>query len=159
MSTDGPETERVSVSTYVPAYQRETWAAEAESMDVSRSEYVRLMVQAGRRSFDLGEPGDSAPEAATNGASGESVASGRNTVTENNPENSHHPGSDPQGSALRDRVLDLLVSEGHLDWDELVAGLTADIEDRLDAALDDLQSEGRVRHSGRHGGYTVVDDE
>jgi hypothetical protein len=159
MSTDGPETERVSVSTYVPAYQRETWVAEAESMDVSRSEYVRLMVQAGRRSFDLDEPGDSGSETATNGTErvGEDV--GGRAVTEDNPDNDHHSGANPRGSALRDRVLDLLDSDGYLDWDQLVDGLTEDIEDRLDKTLDELQSKGRVRHSGRHGGYTVVDNE
>lgn len=159
MSTDGPETERVSVSTYVPAYQRERWADEAESMDVSRSEYVRLMVQAGRRSFDFDGTGGTEPEMAVNGLSGSGDQAGGASVTEHNPGNDRHQTSDRGGSALRDRVLDLLDSEGHLDWDELVAGLTDDIEDRLDEALDELQSEGRVRHSGRHGGYTVVDDE
>lgn len=159
MSTDGPETERVSVSTYVPAYQRETWAAEAESMDVSRSEYVRLMVQAGRRSFDLDDPGGREPGTSTNGIVEAVEDADGVSVTEDNPENDRPPGSDPGGSVLRDRVLDLLDSDGYLDWDQLVAGLTEDIEDRLDETLDELQSEGRVRHSGRHGGYTVVDDE
>jgi len=159
MSTDGPETERVSVSTYVPAYQRETWTAEAESMGVSRSEYVRLMVQAGRRSFDLDGAGDRGSEPPTNGTSGAGDRSPGTSVTGRNPEDGRNPGSDPRGGVLRDRVLDLLDSEEYLDWDELVAGLTEDIEDRLDETLDTLQSEGRVRHSGRHGGYTVVDDE
>jgi hypothetical protein len=36
--------------------------------------------------------------------------------------------------------------------------LTDDIEDRLDEVLDDLQEENRIKHSGRHGGYRVVDD-
>jgi hypothetical protein len=156
MSTDGPETERVSVSTYVPAYQRETWAAEAESMGVSRSEYVRLMVQAGRRSFDLN---GSDPETATQGNSADDDSTPENTVTKHNSESGVRPGSDPRGRGLEDRVLDLLDSDAYLDWDDLVAGLTDDIEDRLDAALDELQSANRVRYSGRHGGYTVVADE
>jgi hypothetical protein len=156
MSTDGAETERVSVSTYVPAYQRETWAAEAESMGVSRSEYVRLMVQAGRRSFDLDGNGG---ETAANGASADGDSDPVGRVTKGNPENGGGPGSNPRGRGLEDRVLDLLDSGGYLDWDELVAGLTDDIEDRLDAALDELQSANRVRYSGRNGGYTVVADE
>jgi hypothetical protein len=152
MATEEPDTERVSVSTYVPAYQRATWEREAESMGVSRSEYVRLMVQAGRRSFELadsgGEQGSSSRSADATGP-----GSGRNG------EEPGRPGSNPRGQGLEERVLELLDSGGYLDWDELVAGLTDDIEDRLDEALDELQSADRVRYSGRHGGYSVVEDE
>jgi len=159
MSSDGAETERVSVSTYVPAYQRATWAAEAESMGVSRSEYVRLMVQAGRRSFDLDGTGDDGPSAGDSVGSTTPDTPPDGAVTDHNPEEGREAAPDPRGDGLQERVLGLLDSDGHLDWDELVAGLTADIEDRLEAALGELQSAGRVRHSGRHGGYTVVDDE
>jgi hypothetical protein len=152
MATEESDTERVSVSTYVPAYQRATWGSEAESMGVSRSEYVRLMVQAGRRSFELDDSGGERPGAAESATDGESV-------TDHNPAEAGDDGSDPRGHGLEDRVIDLLGSAEYLDWDELVAGLTDDIEDRLDDALAELQSNGRVRYSGRHGGYTVVDDE
>ena len=159
MSSDGVETERVSVSTYVPAYQRATWAAEAESMGVSRSEYVRLMVQAGRRSFDLDETDGNGPQTTESGPSARSTEPGDGAVTDHNPDGGREASSNPRDDGLQGRVLDLLDSDDHLDWDELAAGLTADIEDRLEAALGELQSAGRVRHSGRHGGYTVVDDE
>lgn len=134
MAAEETDTERVTVQTYVPAYQRETWAREAEELDMSRAEYVRMMVQAGRRSFDL-DGGDS------------STASDGDV-----------PDANPRGNGLEDRVLAILDSEGYCDWEELVAGLTDDVEDRLDEALSRLQAEGRVQHSGRHGGYTVVDD-
>ncbi|PSP99977.1 hypothetical protein BRC89_03065 [Halobacteriales archaeon QS_4_70_19] len=157
MSTEGVDTERVSVSTYVPAYQRATWADEAESMGVSRSEYVRLMVQAGRRSFDIDGTATSSDSESESEAGDGSPR--RNGVTEGNPEDGGDTESNPGGDALRERVLDLLGSDAHLDWDELVAGLTDDIEERLDETLEALQVDGRVRYSGRHGGYTVVDDE
>jgi len=45
------DTTRTTVQTYVPAYQREQWDAHAEELGMSRSEFVRTMVQAGRRGF------------------------------------------------------------------------------------------------------------
>jgi hypothetical protein len=157
MSTEGADTERVSVNTYVPAYQRATWADEAESMGVSRSEYVRLMVQAGRRSFDL--DGTATSSNSENESEARDGSPRQNGVTEGNPEDGGGTESNPRGDALRERVLDLLDSDAHLDWDELVAGLTDDIEERLDETLEALQADGRDRYSGRHGGYTVVNDE
>jgi len=124
--------ERVSVQTYVPSTQRERWRKEAAELDMSNAEYVRTMVQAGRRSFDL-YTADDAPESAI---------------------------SDPTpGVKLEDRVLEVLREEEFSDWDRLLAGVTDGIEDRLEGTLDDLQAAGRIKYSGRHGGYTVVDDE
>jgi hypothetical protein len=117
------------------------------------------MVQAGRRSFELDETGDSRPFPETDDRSSERTAGGANTVTEDNPEKARSPTTDPRGDGLEDRVLDLLDPGSYLGWDELVAGLTDDLEDRLEESLESLQSAGRVRHSGRHGGYTVVADE
>jgi len=45
------DTSRTTVQTYVPAYQRERWDTHAEELGMSRSEFVRTMVQAGRRGF------------------------------------------------------------------------------------------------------------
>jgi len=45
------DTERTAVKTYVPEYQKEEWEEHAEELDMSRSEFVRTMVQAGRRGF------------------------------------------------------------------------------------------------------------
>lgn len=123
------DTERTVVKTYVPAHQKERWREHAAELEMSQSEFVRLMIQAGRRDFDLdGEPEES--------------GSGDET-----------PGVD----GLEDRVLDVL-DDGYCSWDELVQSLTDDIEERLETSLQRLQRENRVRYSGRHGGYTAGDD-
>lgn len=134
------ENDRVSVQTYVPADQREVWREEADEMDMSQAEYVRSMVQAGRRSFDLpsgqGEPGSEPTSAEEPGS----------------------PASNPGDNALKDRALELLRDEGVADWDELRSGVTEDIDERLENALDELQAEDKVRYSGRRDGYTVIED-
>lgn len=56
MSSDGEfDATRTAVKTYVPAYQRDEWATHAERLDMSQSEFVRTMVQAGRRTFSVSE--------------------------------------------------------------------------------------------------------
>jgi hypothetical protein len=49
------ETDRVTVKTYVPRYQKEEWRSRAADLDMSQSEFVRTMVQAGKREFDIPE--------------------------------------------------------------------------------------------------------
>lgn len=125
--------DRTTVRTYIPAYQKEEWRTHADELDMSLSEFVRTMVQAGRRGFGGGRdetPGEPGPRDET-----------------------------PRGERLEDHLLDLLTDEDYLTWKELVNGLTNDVEKRLDETLDRLQHENRVRYSGRHGGYTLVDDE
>jgi hypothetical protein len=129
MSADGVDTERAAVKTYVPAYQKAEWQAHADDLDMTQSEFVRTMVQGGRREFDL------------------------------DPVESENPGSNPRGQDLEERVLAILDSAGALGWDELLEELSADIEARLDDALDELQSENRVKYSGRDGGYTLAGDQ
>ena len=136
MATDG--TERTSVRTYVPAYQKERWQSHAEELDMSQSEYVRTMVQAGRSGF---EP----PEADRS----------NEVVREQRSAEPTSPDADPRGQGLEDRVVEILEDGDHYDWDDLVAALTDDIEQRLDETLQELQSAGRVRYSGRHGGYVL----
>ena len=137
MSSEG---ERVSVQTYVSADQRDRWREEADELDMSQAEYVRSMVQAGRRSFSLNTDADSL------------------SAESSNPVEARSPDATPGGDALEDRVLEVLRAEEFADWDELVAGVTDDIEQRLDETLEALQADDRIRYSGRHGGYTVVDD-
>lgn len=122
---DEPETERTAVTTYVPAYQAEIWTEHAEDLDMSRSEFVRTMVQAGRRGFDSG--GEMQGE--------------------------HAETAGQQG--FESRVERALAESGPLSWDGLVEALTEDTEDRLDEALLALQEENRVSYSGRAGGYTL----
>ncbi len=131
------EVERTAVKTYVPRYQKERWREHADDLDMSQSEFVRTMVQAGRRGFVL-----DAPDAESGG-----------------PEEARSPGSDPGGRGFEDRVLDVLSDGDYLSWDELVAALSEDFEDRLEEELDSLQAANRVQHSGRHGGYTLTEDD
>ena len=59
------DTDRADVRTYVPTYQKNIWKQEAEARDMSLSEFVRCMVQAGRQGFEgtrlKGDPGDVTP--------------------------------------------------------------------------------------------------
>lgn len=129
------DTERRAVRTYVPAYQKEVWREEAEALDMSQSEFVRTMVQAGRRGFDL-----DSPAATQKPSAGVSSA------------------PDPGGDGLEERVVETLRG-GTQSWDELVEELAGDFESRLDETLDSLQGDNRVRYSGREGGYVLVDHE
>ena len=134
--SDDPDTDRAVVKTFVPTYQKDEWKRHADELDMSQSEFVRTMVQAGRRGFDL-EPVPS--------DEGNSVEGGSDA-------------SDPGGDGLETRLLDLLDSEDHLSWDQLVEELAGDFEDRLEETLQRLQNDNRVQYSGRRGGYTVVTD-
>lgn len=126
----GSEDDRVAVKTYVPAYQKKRWREHADQLGMSQSEFLRTMVQAGRRGFDLAEKSEE-------GAS---------------------DGSNPRGDVLESRIHDLLESEGALDWDDLREELAVDLEDRMDEALSALQDRNEVRYSGRDGGYTLTGD-
>jgi len=128
---DGPE--RVTVSTYVPPEQRERWRADAEALDMSQSEFLRAMVQAGRRGFALDGEGRKPVEADL-------------------------PGGNPRSNDLKTTVLGIISEGGYRDWDELVQALTGDVEDRLENALDELMAGNRVTYNGRHGGYTTTGD-
>jgi hypothetical protein len=133
MATDsGSDTERTAVKTYVPSYQRDEWDDHADELDMSRSEFVRSMVQAGRRGFG-------ASEAGTHPGHGE-------TGVQSN--------GDAGNDDLEPQVIALL-EERPRNWDELLTELTDDIERRLDETLQELQSTGHVRHSGRDGGYVL----
>lgn len=44
--------ERVHVKTTVPKLQKEQWVEDAETLEMSQSEFVRTMVQAGRSAID-----------------------------------------------------------------------------------------------------------
>ena len=129
--------DRVSVQTYVPAAQRQVWRDEADEMDMSQAEYVRTMVQAGRRSFDL----------ADGGSTGAGIGEGAGS-----------PDANPGVSGLKDRVLGVLETEEVADWDDIRAAVTDDIDDRLEEALSELQGEDAIRYSGRRDGYVVVED-
>lgn len=135
MGTD-PEldTERTVVQVYVPAYQRDVWDEHADELDMNRSEFVKAMVQAGRRGFG-GEP---AVEAGT--------------------EADDVSGDDAAEADLPAQVIASLSEHECLSWDELLVEVTGDIEARLEETLQELQEHGTVRYSGRAGGY-ILDSE
>ena len=127
------ETTRTSVRAYLPEYQKSEWDEHAEELGMSRSEFVRTMVQAGRRGFLKDESSASDP-----GGNGSETGSNR--------------------TDLETAVVDALRGETR-GWEGLLAELTDDVEERLDETLQDLQEADRIRYSGRDGGYTLVDDE
>ncbi|WP_331232989.1 DUF5805 domain-containing protein [Natronorarus salvus] len=43
--------DRAVVKTYVPSYQKERWKEHAAALDMTQSEFVRTMIQAGRAGF------------------------------------------------------------------------------------------------------------
>lgn len=119
------DTSRTAVKTYVPAYQKETWEDHADRLGMNQSEFIRTMVQAGRRDFSV-DADDS--------------------------------GSDRDSpSGMAETVLDVLDEETHLSWEEILDRVTDDVESQLEAAIDQLQDENRIRYSGRNGGYTLVE--
>ncbi len=123
--------DRRSVKTYVPAEQKSRWQDHAEELGMSQSEFVRTMVQAGRRGFSV---------------------SGSE-----NPVEPVSEGSNPGGDGLEKQV-EVALSEEPLSWEELVDAVVGDFETQLENALDSLQDRNRVRYNGRKGGYTLIDE-
>lgn len=130
-TSDDADTSRTAVKTYVPAYQKEVWQEHADRLGMTQSEFVKTMVQAGRRGFEFDADQPSPTE---NGGGGTS--------------------SDSDGD-VADRIVTILDENEPLDWDELVEELTQDVEDRLEEAIENLQDENRIRYSGRDGGYKL----
>ena len=122
-------TDQKRVTTYVPEQQKSAWKAHAEELGMSQAEFVRTMVQAGRKEFTI-EQNTVEPDTGT-----------------------ANPGDDD----LETGVLDALESSEPLSWDELRQQLSNDFENRLDSALESLQQQNRIQYSGRAGGYTVVE--
>ncbi len=146
MAADESTSERTAVRTYVPQSQRKIWDEHADELDMSRSEFVRTMVQAGRRGFDPRSyaskpPTDEVPEM----AGSESAETNGESMT------------DTRSNDLDDRILELLDGTKYLSWDDLFDALTDDIEQRLDESLQRLQSNNEIQHSGRHGGYVKIE--
>jgi hypothetical protein len=120
--------DRAVVKTYVPSEQKAAWSEHADELDMSQSEYLRTMVQAGRRGFlDDHEEG----------GSGDAT---------------------PGGSDLEDRVLESVSAADVVSWDRLVSELSGDFEDRLDDAVQSLVDGGKIRHDPRQGGYVRQED-
>lgn len=142
MNESSVNTERSTVKTYIPAYQKAEWKEHAEDLDMSLSEFVRTMVQAGRRGFvPDGESIDESMDQSQTARQSEEIS------TENGDQ------------SLDEEVLRILAKREPLTWDELIAAITDDVESRLEGALNSLQAENRIQHSGRVGGYVLANDE
>jgi hypothetical protein len=135
MSATESETERTAVKTYVPAYQRDEWDDHAAELDMSRSEYVRSMVQAGRKGFDPRGHAHESPD------------------TE---ETESRTGSDTRGNELESVVRETLQS-GPSSWDELFEAVAEDIESDLESSLERMQDRNEIRYSGPRGGYVLAE--
>jgi hypothetical protein len=122
------DADSVAVKTYVPPYQKERWREHADRLGMTQSEFVRTMVQAGRRDFEVPDP------------------PGREESGEGD------------GSGLEPLVRGALDPEQHRSWDDLLEALTEDLEERLEETLASLQEENVVQYSGRRGGYTLVEE-
>lgn len=125
------DTSRARVETYVPAYQRDEWDKHAEELGMSRSEFIRTMVQAGRSKFNP----DLAVDDSTNGTN-------ESANTED----------------LETQVIDSLSESDALGWEELLSAVTGDIETRLEDTLNTLQSTNRIQYSGPMGGYVLNEE-
>ena len=132
-----PETSnntRVTINTYVPEYQRDLWKQHAGLLDMNLSEFVRVMVQAGRRDFDIG------------------------TTNNENILKVNFDDKTPGVSGIKIQLLNFLQNDECLGWDKLVQKLTVALEDELELALTQLQEENLIGYSGRLGGYTLLQD-
>jgi hypothetical protein len=139
MAADSENTSKVVVQTYLPEYQRDEWDTHAEELGMSRSEFVKTMVQAGRRGFEGATKPDSEPTPSADSQELSAEADGHTQAPE----------------TLRETVVGALSADDYRSWDELLATVTDDIESQLEETLQDLQADNRVRYSGRHGGYTL----
>lgn len=123
------EAEWVSMKVRVPQWQKNEWVSHADQFDMTQSEFLRSMVQAGRsgvREPETDDPGS--------------------------------PDATPGDDGLEKRVLDVLRGSGYLTLDDILSELTDDIEEQLTDALDTHQKNNRIQYSGRNGGYTVTGD-
>jgi hypothetical protein len=118
--------------TYIPQYQKDVWVEHAAALGMSQSEFVRTMVQAGRRDFPVDTLLDAPAES-----------------TE----------SRPATPDLQRRVVSMIGEAGVLDWEALLAEVRGDIESELEEALAALQEANRIRYDGRQGGYVRTGDE
>ena len=141
------DTERTVVKTYVPAYQKERWQRQADELEMSQSEFVRTMVQAGRRGFEgFDDEEETEPK------------SGSDSETQDAARNATRSRPTAPDDRIDEHVVTRLSSGEYRSWETLRDDLASElVDERLEDALQRLQRENRVQYSGRHGGYTLVE--
>lgn len=80
------------------------------------------------------------------------IQAGRNGYTTPTPDTPTTPSTRED---LKEQVLDILSTNGPLEWDAIVDIVTGELEDELEAALEEIQKTDNVIHSSRKGGYVV----
>lgn len=143
------DTERSVVKTYVPAYQKERWQRQADELEMSQSEFVRTMVQAGRRGFGGFDDGEEETEPKSGSVPQNSGAA----------QNGTRPRPPAPDDRIDEHVVNRLSTAEYRSWEALRDDLASElVDERLEDALQRLQRENRVQYSGRHGGYTLVEE-
>lgn len=122
------DTERVSVKTYLPRYQKEEWVSHAEDLDMSQAEFVRTMVQAGRRVFE------------------EDDAADRESTTAD--------GAPETADGLSEQVRTLVEVNGPVSKGEIVA----EFEDVVADVLEDLAAAGEIEYDIHADGFVTAGD-
>jgi hypothetical protein len=120
---------RVTINTYVPAYQCDLWKKHAESLDMNLSEFIRIMVQSGRRGFDIKHQRD---------------------IVNSDSKNMHET---PGVTSLKIQILSLFNNANCLSWNDIVQSVTHSIEENIESTLKSLQEENLIQYNGRSGGY------
>lgn len=116
----------------------EEWAADAESMGVSLSEYVRRMARAGRRQWgydhvtDADEPHVQFDE--------NRLSTDEETIT-----------------IIREMAIRNLSAKDGITEEELADLITRDIEQEIADQLEQLMQEGEVKYSPTLGGWVVLE--
>lgn len=131
-----PATVRVTV----PEYQLTEWATHADDIEMTTSEFVRSMVQAGRRGFD---------ETA--------IAANGGTDTGGEPGGATDLATAGPTNGLRYELLEALSTGEYRSWEELREHVVDAVETSLDTELRSLLDEGLVDHSPREDGYRLVE--
>lgn len=133
---------KVEVKTYLPRYQKAEWDEHREELGInSQSEFVRMMVEAGRFSLDrefVREQVDDTPDDA---------------------EDTSDDLPDDPAERLEEWVMLTLNDGDYHSWPELVTKYgygEENISAELDDVLKQLQENGRVEYNGRKG-YTLAD--
>lgn len=127
------------VTTYLPQRQKAIWQDHAESLDMSQSEFVKTMVQAGRRWFD-------ADESETPGT----------PISEPDPRG--QTTEDTNSDGFEPAVLEALDDNDSLGWEGLLEVVTDDVESELAEAIERLQERNQITHNPREEGYVLVEE-
>jgi hypothetical protein len=100
-----PTETRVSIKTSVPEYQKEAWVEHANALDMSQSEFLATMIQAGRRVFE--EDGLEGPS----------------------------PDANPRGNGLESHVLDTLSEDRYVGFEELLDSTADELDSLLQSLV------------------------